>query len=37
MAQFGRTEILSNTLFDKKTTTQVTFFQSTGAVKDVVE
>lgn len=37
MAQFGRTEILSNTMFDKKTTTQVTFFQSTGAVKDIVE
>lgn len=37
MGQFGKTEILSNTLFDKKTTTKVTFFQRTGGVKDVME
>ena len=33
MGQFGYTEILSNILFDKKTTTRVTFFQDNGAVK----
>lgn len=37
IAQFGIVEILSNTLFDKKTTTQVTFFQATGGTKDVME
>ena len=37
MAQFGIVEILSNTLFDKKTNTQVTFFQTTGGTKDVME
>lgn len=37
VAQFGIVEILSNTLFDKKTTTQVTFFQTTGGTKDVME
>ena len=37
MAQFGVVEVLSNVLFDKKTTTQVTFFQSTGSTKDVME
>ncbi len=37
MAQFGIVEVLSNTLFDKKTTTQVTFFQATGGTKDVME
>lgn len=37
MAQFGIVELLSNTLFDKKTTTQVTFFQTTGSTKDVME
>lgn len=37
MAQFGIVEILSSTLFDKKTTTQVTFFQTTGGTKDVME
>lgn len=37
MAQFGIVEVLSNTLFDKKTTTQVTFFQTTGGTKDVME
>lgn len=37
MGQFGVVEILSNILFDKKTTTQVTFFQTTGGTKDVME
>ena len=37
MAQFGIVDILSNTLFDKKTNTQVTFFQTTGGTKDVME
>lgn len=37
MAQFGTVEMLSNILFDKKTTTQVTFFQTTGGTKDVME
>ena len=37
MGQFGTVEILSNTLFDKKTTTRVTFFQSTGGAKDIME
>ena len=37
MGQFGSVEILSNTLFDKKATTRVTFFQSTGGTKDVME
>ena len=33
MGQFGYTEILSDVLFDKKTTTKVTFYQDNGAVK----
>jgi len=37
MGQFGVVEILSNTLFDKKATTRVTFFQNTGGTKDVME
>ena len=37
MGQFGAVEILSSTLFDKKTTTRVTFFQTTGGTKDVME
>ena len=37
MGQFGHVEILSHLLFDKKTTTKVTFFQSTGGTKDVME
>lgn len=37
MGQFGSVEILSSILFDKKMTTQVTFFQSTGGTKDVME
>lgn len=37
MGQFGVVEILSSTLFDKKTTTKATFFQSTGGVKDIME
>ena len=35
MGQFGFEEILSNVLFDKKATTQVTFFQHTGGIKDI--
>ena len=37
IAQLGIVEVLSNALFDKKTSTQVTFFQATGATKDVME
>ena len=37
MGQFGRVEILSNTLVDKKNTIQVTFFQQTGGTKDIME
>lgn len=37
VAQFGVVEMLSASLFDKKTTTQVTFFQATGGTKDVME
>lgn len=37
MSQFGTTEILSNTLFDKRTTTKVTFYQSTGGIKKIEE
>lgn len=37
LGQFGTVEILSNLLFDKKTTTRVTFFQNTGGTKDVTE
>lgn len=33
MGQFGNTEILSDALFDKKTTTQVRFYQSNGGVE----
>ncbi len=35
IAQFGYEEILANTLFDKMTETRVTFFQSTGGIKDL--
>lgn len=37
MGQFGTVEILSNTLFDKKSTIQVTFFQNTGGTKDIIQ
>ena len=37
MGQFGAVEILSSALFDKKLNTKVTFFQTTGGVKDVME
>ena len=33
MGQFGYTEILSNILFDKRTTTKVTFYQDNGGIK----
>ena len=35
MAQFGRVELLSGELFNKMSDTQVTFFQSTGGVKEL--
>lgn len=37
MGQFGVVEVLSNILFEKKTNTQVTFFQTTGGTKDIME
>lgn len=37
MGQFGTVEILSNTLFDKKNTTRVTFFQQTGGTKEIIQ
>ncbi len=37
MGQFGSVEILSNTLFEKKSTIMVTFFQTTGGTKEVME
>ena len=37
MGQFGSVQLLSNLLFDKKTTTKVTFFQQTGGTKDIKE
>ncbi len=35
IAQFGYEEILSNVLFDKMPETRVTFFQSTGGIKEI--
>lgn len=35
MGQFGRTEILSNELLNKRTSTHVTFYSTTGALKKV--
>jgi hypothetical protein len=37
IAQFGYEEILSNILFAKKATTNVTFFQHTGGIKNIKE
>lgn len=37
MGQFGTVEILSNVLFDKKTTTQVTFNQTNGGIKQITD
>lgn len=37
MGQFGTVEILANTLFDKKNTTKVTFFQQTGGTKEILQ
>lgn len=37
MGQFGKVEILSNVLFDKKATTQVTFYQQNGAIKQLTD
>lgn len=35
MGQFGTVEVLSNVLFDKKTTTKVTFNQMNGSIKHI--
>lgn len=35
MGQFGNVEILSDVLFNKKTATKVTFYQSNGGVKQI--
>lgn len=35
MGQFGNTEILSNVLFDKNATTEVTFFQNNGGIEQI--
>lgn len=37
VAQFGKVEILSNELFNKRTSTQVLFNQETGTLKQVTE
>ena len=37
LAQFGRVEVLSNELFNKRTSTQVLFNQETGTLKQVKE
>ena len=37
MGQFGKTEILSSELFNKRISTQVTFYSTTGALKRVVD
>lgn len=37
MGQFGTVEILSNILFDKKTTTKVTFNQMNGSIKQITD
>lgn len=37
MGQFGNVEILSNVLFDKKTTTKVTFYQDNGGIKQLTD
>ena len=35
IAQFGKTELLSDALFNKKNTTKVSFFQTTGGIKSI--
>lgn len=37
MGQFGTVEVLSNVLFDKKATTQVTFHQTNGSIKQITD
>ncbi len=37
MGQFGNVEILSKVLFDKRATTQVTFYSSNGAIKQLTD
>lgn len=36
MAQLGYTEILSNVLFDKTASTRVSFYQSTGGIRNII-
>lgn len=36
MAQLGYTEILSNVLFDKTANTKVSFYQSTGGIRNII-
>lgn len=35
IAQFGKVEMLSDALFNKKTTTKITFFQTTGGIRNI--
>lgn len=37
MGQFGNVEVLSDVLFDKKTTTQVKFYSSNGGIKQLTD
>ncbi len=37
MGQFGNVEILSDVLFDKKATTEVTFYSSNGGIKQLTD
>ncbi|MCD8318406.1 MAG: DUF4831 family protein [Paraprevotella sp.] len=37
MGQFGQVEVLSDVLFDKKNTTQVTFYSSNGSIKQLTD
>lgn len=37
MGQFGKTEILSSELFNKRTTTHVTFYSTTGGLKKITD
>lgn len=37
MGQFGKVEILSSELFNKRTSTKVQYFQSTGGIKNISE
>lgn len=37
MGQFGRVELLSNELFNKRLTTKVTFYSTTGGIKKITD